>query len=346
MPHQDRDVSAIVLVSICAVLVVASTWAVRSLAPAAIEGPPVDLLISNISVSPPGQGTTAISFEVRNVGNTPVNLSASLAGIASVTTFSPRELSAGGTSLGHLLITNVARFNGANSSVTVLNSSSLNFPQFTIEFGFEYANKSPDQQMILGKGSSSANAFYFYSFRSVNNVNDFTILSDGQRADFQLGDIFGVGAWYDLVYTVGAQQIVAYLDGSPIMSWVRPGPVFAGNGDPIQIGNCFCGGYFFNGSLSFVDYYSTALSAGEVEATYLQPSNPTIAGLQFALSFGGAQNGDVPDISGHGHDGSESNLTFGSPVKVGEALTLTVEGTTPAGEVFPVSVSVPRSATS
>ncbi|MGA7845696.1 MAG: LamG-like jellyroll fold domain-containing protein [Thermoplasmata archaeon] len=346
MIHQNREAGALTLASICVVLVIISTLAVTSFIPTQLGSPSVDLEVTNVSVAEPGQGTPTISFDIKNVGSVPLNLSAGLAGIASNTTFSRLTVPPGGTSSGRLLVSKVGDFDGANSSLSIENSSSLNFPQFTIEFGFEYANLLPDKQMILDKGSSGPNAFYFYSFRSVNNINDLAVYANGKRADFQLGDIFRVGAWNDLAYTVGTQQIVAYLDGTAIVSWARPAFSFPGNLDPIQIGDCICGGYFFNGSLSTLDYYSTALSPGEIESNYLQPSSPVEADLQFALSLAGTEGGNVPDLSGHGHDGISSNVTFTSPLSLGSMWTLTVTGTTPEGVVFPVSASIPLTTSS
>ena len=189
---------------------------------------------------------------------------------------------------------------GTSGYLNLSNSISLNPPTMTIELGFKFDGYTPDRQLLFGKGASSGDSFYFYTYRSVNNINDFVVYNNGTRNDQQLNDIFSPGVWYTLDLTLDGEQIRIYENGMPINSWTRS-ITFRGNMNDLQIGACSCGGYFFNGSLSFFRLYSRALSAAEILQNY-GAANPISKDLSLWLQFDRTIGSEAIDISGNGNN--------------------------------------------
>jgi hypothetical protein len=278
-----------------------------------------------------GNVGTSLSARVESGGLSPTSSS-----------FNPSTIIPGGVADASISVGGVAKFNGRSSFVVVKNSTGLNYSNFSVETTFQYAALSPDKQMLFGKGAGGASGFFFYTFRSVNNINDFAITSDGQRADFQLGNRFQVGQWYDLTYSVGSSLVTAYVNGVEVQQWPRQGIRNLTNSDPVVVGNCSCGGYFFNGSVSMLRYYSTALSSSQVLQNYLHPSDPVTENLQLWLEFSKWSGGTIQDLSGHNRGGEPFGGVSLIPVLApGSNLLLEILATNVTGTVFVCGISLP-----
>src|SRR5438445_6829822 len=184
----------------------------------------------------------------------------------------------------------------------------------SVEVGFEYNSYSPDQQMIFGKGSGNDyNSFYFYTFRSQNNVNDFVIYDKGVRQNQALGNAFSPENWYTVSFTANGSSVNAFVDGAWIKSWSNS-VLFFGNNQDLLIGKCSCGGYYFNGSISFLRLYERALSRDEILQNY-GSANPIREGLGLWLTLNQTSGNTLRDLSGNGNNGTViGGVSFDSPL--------------------------------
>ncbi len=246
----------------------------------------------------------SISMVVKNLGARTVNLAGHvLIAFAPSITFTPSRIGPDEVALGVALVSCcVAEFDGLSGLVTVPDSVSLNPSALTIEVGFKYNGHAPDQQMIFSKGSAGNDSFYFYTFRSAGNVNDFVVYNNGIRYDQQLGNIFLVDSWYSVSFTLNGTSISAYVNGVPVKSW-NHAVLFRGNLNDLLLGKCSCGGYYFNGSIAFFRTYGRALSASEVQQNYLSPASVN-SGSALLFNFNQEPGTTITDISGNGNNGT------------------------------------------
>lgn len=286
----------------------------------------VRLSVSNLQYT--SNGSLDLRLFAQNAGSSAVTATPILGsnlGAPIFGSFALNPIPPGTTSVANLSAPPVARFNGVNTSVVISNSTGFNSPNFSVEVDFEYSSFLPDQQELFEKGAGQSSAIFFYSYRSVNNINDFAVLSNGTRSNYQLGDIFQVDRWYDLGFSVSADNVTAFVNGGLVETWPRTGPTYTGNNQPLVIGNCGCGGYFFNGSVSFVRYYSQPLTAAQFAHNFQDPSEPATTNLSSWLCFSETALGRVPDCSGNGHSGSASGpLTLVPVISPGSAVIVGV----------------------
>ena len=270
---------------------------------------PIQLVITDASLSQLGNGTVTSMVAVRNSGTQTVSVTGRFDSfLIPPLSFTPSSIAPGEVSTGVASASwTVAQFDGTGGYMTVANSASLNPSAFTLEMGFRYNSFSPDQQMITGKGSAGADSFYFYSYRSANNINDFVLYNNNTRYDHSLGDMFVLGKWYDVAFVVDGTEIIAYVNGQVSYKWLDP-VTFGGNSQNLTIGKCSCGGYFFNGDVAFERVYSRALSSTEVLQNYDSPT-PLTAGLVMWLSPGHTAGNMVADQSG-----ASNNATVYGPI--------------------------------
>jgi|GEM_PF-6193566 len=271
--------------------------------------------ISNVSLKYGNEGNYSLSIIVKNIGTQVVSLTGYLyASLAPSFEFSPEIISPGETSVGLASISwRVASFDGASGFMKVADSASLNPKTLTIEASFKYNDYNPDQQMLLDKGPAGGDAFYFYTFRSVNNINDFVVYNNGTRYDQQLGNIFTPGTWFTVDFTIDGKSVNAYVNGVLVDSWARS-ILFRGNMNDILLGSCSCGGYFFNGSIAFLRMYSRALSGAEIQQNYLA-TTPVSESLALWLSFNQTSGVTVKDLAGNGNSATiRGGVSFGQPL--------------------------------
>ena len=319
--------SLIVMVLASAVVAFLVISAVISLGPRETTAPGIDVVIESASLSQGPSANYSLTVQVSNHGDQPVALYSLLDNLSSLTTpanFRPSPLPPGGTASSTQIATRVGVFTGSGGDVSVSNSASLNPRVFTLEFGFQYRSLTPDKQMLFSKGVGLNNSFYFYSYRSVNNINDFVIYANGTRYDQQLGNIFTVGQWYAMDIVDSGQSVSAYVDGTLVQSW-NNAVDFLGNPSPFVIGQCNCGGYYFNGSLSYLRLYGTPLSSGEVLANFLNATSPLPTGLELNLDFANTRGSIIPDTSGNGNTGVlQGGVTIGPSVSCGFMYSVVV----------------------
>jgi hypothetical protein len=253
--------------------------------------------------------------------------------------FTPNTIRPGETALG-VADTSlyVAKFDGLSGYVSVPNSPVLNPSELTVETRFRYNGYVPDQQMIFGKGVAGGDSFYFYTFRSVNNINDFVLFNNGIRYDQPLGNVFTRGTWYTLDFVVDGKSVTAYLNGDLSGSW--PNAVqFKGNANDLLLGKCSCGGYYFNGSMAFLRIYGRALSASEIQRNYLV-TTPTSDSLALWLSFNQTSGSTIVDLSGNGGNGAiGGGVSFAPAIGPCDSYSILVNATTGDGTQFSLSQS-------
>src|SRR2546425_9007565 len=291
------------VVSIAAILLIVSVAIFNIISDRNHLVPLLQIEVTNTSMTQMPNGEFAFTVIVKNIGVTTTALNGYVGGAyATWLTFFPNPIGPGQSATGTAMTSShVASFAGSSGDVLVPNSSSLTSASMTIEMSFKYNAYAPDQQMIVSKGSAGGNSFYFYTFRSVNNVNDFVVYDNGTRYDQQLGNIFAPGAWYTVDFTIDGQYIAAYVDGAIVQSWPRPF-TFGGNNDDIILGRCSCGGYNFNGSIAFLRLFDKALSAQEIRQNFLL-ANPATQNLTLSFALNNTVNNTICDPSGDGNNG-------------------------------------------
>ncbi len=318
-----------------------SIYDTRIHTPSSGAGPRLSITDANIVRD--SNGHFFLSFNARNAGTDTVSLRAKLLNqnfLIPQGAFSIPVIPRGGMAEYYAKIENVGEFNGSTGSVRVSNSASLNSPTFSIEVAFQRAGNGPDNQMVLGKGASGENSFYFFSYRSLNVFNDFVVYVNGTRYDHDLGDIFAPNTWYHVVLTLDGSDVSAFVNGNLIQTWKRA-VRFEGNNYDLLVGNCVCGGYYFNGSIGFVRFYDRALNARDALWNFENATKPVREGLTMWLSLNATSNGAFPDLSNHGNAGGlAAGVTVISPVSVGETYLVTAVARTSIGIDYSILVSV------
>ena len=332
------EVSA--LVSVTTVIIVVCSLVVYNLAFATVNQNGRQLVITKASFLPEVNGHYSLSLITENQGEQTAALALKLQNqtfLAHSDAFTSPVISRGETASYNSKIASVGHFDGSSGTVLVTNSASLNSTTLSVEFAFQYMSLAPDNQMILGKGASSGNSFYFFDYRALGVLNDFVVYVNNTRYDQQLGDIFALNSWYDVIFVLDGSSIDAYVNGNLVQSWQRAIKFEANNND-LMIGSCVCGGYYFNGSIAFVRYYNRALTAAEATSNYEHSESPVQDGLAMWLSFNSILNGNYVDLSGKGNVGIPTGgINQESPIVRGLVYTVTVIGTNEKGFVYSTS---------
>jgi len=265
---------------------------------------PVQLIATQAQLGPGPDGTITSSVTVQNVADREIVIAGHLSSFfLPPYTFTPSIVGPGATSIGSSTASwNISQFDGVSGRVEIPDSPSLNPSTLTLEVAFKYSNPNKDQQMILSKGSAGEDSFYFYSFRSVNNLNDFVVYENNTRFDHSLGDIFVAGRWYDVLFALNGSGVSAFVNGDLVQTWTHS-IVFRGNSQNLFLGQCACGGYNFKGDIAFVRMYNRALSVAEVQGN-LNPNQVSRSGLVMWLSSNQTEGSRFRDLSGLGNDGT------------------------------------------
>jgi len=113
-------------------------------------------------------------------------------------------------------------------------------------------------------------------------------------------------------------------------SWLDLG----GNSDDLFIGQCTCGGYNFNGSMSFFRLYGSALSDAEIQQNYALAS-PNTRSLALWLVFNETSGTNIPDLSGKGNNATvQGNVSFVPPLNPCDSYSFVITVTTTDGRHF------------
>ena len=289
-----------------------------------------------------GTGGIHLSIQVTNRGNQAINLSGAFENaFLPPVDFEPADVNSQATSTGtSSSVWQVAKFDGSSTFVRTNDSVTLNPRNLSVEVIFSYSAYSPDQQMIIGKGQSGGNSFYFYSFRSAGNVNDFVVYENNTRYDQQLGDIFVPGNWYDVVFTLDGGNVTAYVNGSIRGSWSH-NISFLGNQADLFVGSCSCGGYYFNGTIASTRLYDRVLTPLEVNNNYLQ-TTPSTNGLSLWYNFNQTSSPTAQDLSGNQNNGVISGyISFVPPLAKGQYYMVTVTSLSDNGQKYSIDLAVP-----
>lgn len=118
-----------------------------------------------------------------------------------------------------------------------------------------------------------------------------------------------VGTWTHYVGTYGGGAGVLYINGVPAGTNTGSGAFSSG---PAYIGQYTEGSYNFNGVLADVQVYGNALTAGQVYTLYSEGmTGAPIAGANLIGWW--PLNGNAVDMSGNGHNGIATAVTYTSP---------------------------------
>ena len=119
------------------------------------------------------------------------------------------------------------------------------------------------------------------------------------------------GTWYFITVTDNQGSINFYIDGSQAGGATITSP---SNQQFGSIGACAVGGYgcgtsYFNGFISNVQVYQSALSANSVESLYVEGIGGVPIDLQDIIGWW-PLNGNVNDYSGNGNNGGATNIYY------------------------------------
>jgi hypothetical protein len=124
--------------------------------------------------------------------------------------------------------------------------------------------------------------------------------------------IASVGKWYFVVGTYDGSHVHLYVDGSEISP---PGTPASGqiNEAPVDLnigsdGNS-AGTRYYNGTISNVQIYNTALDSNNIEALYAEGIGGAPIDLQNLVGWW-PLNGNANDYSGNGNNGTPVNVIF------------------------------------
>jgi len=205
----------------------------------------------------------------------------------------------------------VAKFNGASSYVSILDSSILRFG--TASFSISLWVKGPSSQnptpVLIGKSSSSG----AYGFRNYPANHWYWRLDDdaSHAVDSVRSNAFD-GNWHLLTLSVDRTSATAYayIDGKQDGAAVGIS-VLTGNISPIS--NLIIGGIsdYFNGTISNVQIYNASLSANQIQALYLEGIGGAPMKLQNLVGWW-PLNGNANDYSGNNNNGVPTSVTFTS----------------------------------
>ena len=193
-------------------------------------------------------------------------------------------------------------FNGQTSYIGVSSSSLVTGSQLTMSFWSDElgpGNTAPDGMPV------SQSATYINECYSGEGL--FSIYT-GTSSQYlvQGGACPTVGVWNHYVATYNGAIGVLYINGAPVASASAGGNLVNG---AVTIGQYFSGTYNFNGLISNVQVYGTALTANQVQQLYLNG----IYGLPLnnaGLAGWWPLNGNANDYSGNGYNGTAYYVAY------------------------------------
>lgn len=199
----------------------------------------------------------------------------------------------------------VAQFNGQNGYINIPDNSTLDPTQsITITAWANIAASTSSCPGIVAKGG---NAQYQLYQTSGYGVDPFVKTTGGSNWG-------GFGAvsqnqWNQFVFTydVATGSMMLYLNGKSDGSASATGNLIT-TSNPIYIGQMQGCGYF-NGDISNVQIYSTALSANNVQALYVEGIGGTPIKLKDLVGWW-PLNGNANDYSGNGNSGTASSVLY------------------------------------
>jgi hypothetical protein len=216
-------------------------------------------------------------------------------GTCSPTTSSPTVVTIGGTTtvvatFGSL----VGTFNGQTSYVSVASSSLVTGNQLTMSFWANEIGSGNAAPRAIAVSQSATYVDLCYSSEGLFSIYTGT----SSQYLVQGGTCPSVGVWRHYVVTYNGVAGVLYINGAKVASGSDSGSLVNG---AVTIGQYYGGSYNFNGLLSNVQFYNTAMSATVVNALYQEGrTGAPLAnnGLVAWYPLSGSAN----DLSGNGHN--------------------------------------------
>lgn len=159
-----------------------------------------------------------------------------------------------------------ATFNGVSSGFQIPALTEVNRAT-GLTFGAWIRTATQNLQGVMGKTANGNSCFYMAI--SSNGWIDITVdRTDGSHLHARTNGVVAVGEWHHVMGTYDGVQVVAYVDGRPVVASgvtnflpVRSNSVVAAVGD-----TSLNRGWRFSGQIDEVKLYTRALSSGEVAA--------------------------------------------------------------------------------
>jgi hypothetical protein len=211
----------------------------------------------------------------------------------------------------------VAQFNGVasyvnagagdNSGLDIVNSLTIGL--------WVNAGQNTAQEYLYSKATGSNTGKYFMcggTPTSTTVVFSCEIESGGGASEAVAAtSTLNLGQWYYVAYTYDGTYGRTYTNGvltSLSASYVRSAPYPSDTGVPLYFGQRSSGGYF-NGNLSNVQIYSTALSANSITFLYAEGMGGDPIPSQYLIGWW-PLNGNANDYSGNGNNGQAYYVTY------------------------------------
>ncbi|MCL5239012.1 MAG: LamG domain-containing protein [Candidatus Marsarchaeota archaeon] len=208
-------------------------------------------------------------------------------------------------------VTHAALFNGQEAPVISVPFSTSLYPGYITVSAWVYINgpTANNYARIVDAGSNEQYTYW------VQNNGGVAIRLNGAgnscTGNSQIGYSPGLqdGRWYSLIFTYDGSNTELYVNGAVVNpSSCSPssysGPI-ASQSSPVTIGNGAGLTRPFNGMITNVQIYNTALTAGQVDALFNEGITGTPV-LPKDLAAWWTLNGNTHDYSGNGNEGTAS----------------------------------------
>jgi len=210
----------------------------------------------------------------------------------------------------------VAQFNGQSSYISTGTTGLPTGSSARSVFGWIYTPASPSWNGIFGYGTAAGgqlSALWLGNSGHTNNCLYFAGYADDAQATSPLCP--SPNTWYFIgyTYTSGSTSVTLYVDGQSqthSLAGASAGPLSTVLGssyigkDPENVD-------LFQGFISNVQVYNTALDANQVQALYMEGIGGVPVNLQYIVGWW-PLNGDFNDYSGNGNAGTPTSVSFTS----------------------------------
>ena len=208
----------------------------------------------------------------------------------------------------------VAKFNGQSSVVqTQFKFPSSSAVSFTVTAWIKPETYQPYNPGGIIDADNGNNGWGLYYFDGDPGAMDFWILGQGYTQDMEFGSIYP-HRWtfvaVNYTYSGGSWYANGFVDGALVDANVQRAPVLQPIPFGLELGQIRqSSSYMYNGSLSNVQVYDSALSTNQIDALYSEGIGGVPINIQNLVAWW-PLNGDTNDYSGDGYNGTASNVYF------------------------------------